>query len=188
VIAISCVIALAGCTSSADRESLAVSPAPTATADQTYAIFPTGVPGADWQINSAGRNNDPVSREDMVIVDAPPSVTWTAEYENFSDGDGLDEPYLVATGYELPLAEVSFSDTARLSPAQIGGRPATWVVDPRDPEATAVLAISMSPVRTVSLEGYNVSTAQLGTYAASLKPATESEWISAHRTMLAPID
>lgn len=154
--------------------------APSTTPDQTYVVFPDNVPATGWGINTAARRGDPDSRD---LLDEVPEIAWSAEYEDLGQGESDSDPYIKISGFDhaLTAKTLMFSDRTIATEGEIAGYPALWGTDPDDPEGSTFVALALGPGHSVELEAYNVTVDALRNYAATLRPATAAEWLSAHR-------
>lgn len=150
-----------------------------AATDETYVVFPDGVPADGWSVTAAARRTDP---ETVDLLDDVPGLEWSADYEDlrheFERG-----PYIKVAEYKRALGDMDSADLAVKIVGTIAGRPAYWGTDPADPDAETFVVFALSPDRSVELTAVNVAVDDLRRYAAALTPATADAWVAAHQAV-----
>lgn len=148
-------------------------PAPTS----RYVVFPGDVPATGWELSGAQKsvNNDRQSE-----LGSLPGVDWYAEFEQ-TDTEQEGVPYLSLTGYTQPLDRLraEIPDTAQLSTGDIAGHQAFWGSDPADPEVGSFVTMNFGEDYSIEVFATYVPLDDLLTWAGSLRPATEAEWVAA---------
>ena len=150
-----------------------------AATNETYLMFPAGVPADGWSVTAAARRTDP---ESVDLLDDVPDVEWSADYEDlrheFERG-----PSIKVSEYKRALGDMGSADLAVKIVGTIAGRPAYWGTDPADPDAETFVVFALSPLRSVELTAVNVAVDDLRRYAAALTPATADAWVAAHQAV-----
>ncbi len=142
-----------------------------------YVLFPGSVPAPGWELSQAQRSVDEDRESELGAL---PGVDWYAEFEQL-DTDAEDIPYLSVTGYTESLDQLraTISPTGQLSEGDIAGRRAFWGSDPADPGVGSFVTMDFGDGYSIELFGTFVPLEDLLTWAGSLRPASEAEWVAA---------
>lgn len=104
-------------------------------------------------------------------------------HEERREGKTEAGPFIKMIGFDHSLSTDTLMVSEETVPAQgqIANYTAMWGADPTDPEGTTFVALALSPGHSVQLYAYNVALDTLRSYAASLKLASQAEWVAAHQ-------
>lgn len=146
--------------------------------DPHYAVFPSAMPGAGWELSEAVRQ---LGTDRDAVLGGLPGVDWYAEFEGPEVG-GNTNAYLSLTGYAQSLEErkaESVSSTAQVTEGDINGHRAFWSVEPEDPDSGATVTWEITPDYSLELFATGVALDDLLAMARTVKDATEAEWVAA---------
>lgn len=161
--------------SAGDKQEKVVRSTPTPAS--RYVVFPGDVPATGWKLSEAHKSDTDNRTSQLGEL---PGVDWYAEFEQ-PDTESEDVPYLSLTGYTQPLEQLraAIPQTAQLSEGDIAGHHAFWGSDPADPEVGSFVTMDFGDGYSIELFATYVELDDLLTWAGSLRPASEAEWVAA---------